>query len=484
MMMASDQVNNTCKCLVCLGIKKTINDIYSVLKIYGWILDSYIIDFYHGKLWSKLPNSWTKILDDISPEEFGSWIINDFKIKNHVLPLSLLSLGKLLKLLTINRDEKTNTAISCSNNKKIINNKLNCNDYEKYIIDNNNKILKLKNLFNKNVKEKKRYEIENFSKYCSYISYVSNCNAIIDIGAGIGHLSRKLSYKYNKKMICIEKEKSLSDSAQKYDDNFINILKKSFKKICGQRPYHYCTKIVDESYEGSELSDKFNDILIKNFLFNEDEYTNEFGLIGLHPCGDLAVRLLKFFIKQNNAKFICVVGCCYMKLTTGKNEAKIGYPLSKFVRDKSDNSLSYEALEVACHAVENYCDKLKNSLEDIYVRKGDGIKHGYIGSVKVKNQMSFNEYCKLATMPLEKERQLTEDEIDNKIVNKNINEWKKVVIFEGLRMMLAPLVETLVLFDRFLFLSEHNIAPQLKAIFDPRISSRNFVITAIKNTKI
>lgn len=43
--------------------------------------------------------------------------------------------------------------------------------------------------------------------------------------------------------------------------------------------------------------------------------TEEFGLIGLHPCGDLATTLLRLYSSCEKAKFICIVGCCYMKLT-------------------------------------------------------------------------------------------------------------------------------------------------------------------------
>jgi len=41
-----------------------------------------------------------------------------------------------------------------------------------------------------------------------------------------------------------------------------------------------------------------------------------FGLVGLHPCGDLAPTLLQLFSACEEAKFISIVGCCYMKMTT------------------------------------------------------------------------------------------------------------------------------------------------------------------------
>lgn len=57
--------------------------------------------------------------------------------------------------------------------------------------------------------------------------------------------------------------------------------------------------------------------LIKNFANGSIKRlkTEEFGIIGLHPCGDLATTLLRLYSLSEKAKFICVVGCCYMKLT-------------------------------------------------------------------------------------------------------------------------------------------------------------------------
>lgn len=38
----------------------------------------------------------------------------------------------------------------------------------------------------------------------------------------------------------------------------------------------------------------------------------------------------------------------------------------------------------------------------------------------------------------------------------NLLQWKRVVIFYTLRLLLAPLVETILLLDRLLYLKEHG----------------------------
>lgn len=91
-----------------------------------------------------------------------------------------------------------------------------------------------------------------------------------------------------------------------------------------------------------------------------------YGLIGLHPCGNLGPLLLKHFVESDHVKFLCVVGCCYMKLTCeGKNK---GYPMSSYA-NSLDNKLSYPSREIACHAIEVYCDRLtKGNYNDLKVR--------------------------------------------------------------------------------------------------------------------
>lgn len=46
-----------------------------------------------------------------------------------------------------------------------------------------------------------------------------------------------------------------------------------------------------------------------------------------------------------------------------------GYPLSKYLSSFARHKLSYTSLEVACHAIESYCDKLKaGNYEDLIVK--------------------------------------------------------------------------------------------------------------------
>lgn len=83
----------------------------------------------------------------------------------------------------------------------------------------------------------------------------------------------------------------------------------------------------------------------------------------LHENGFEVCIFLKRFMF---AKF--VVLCSYYIFRSEISGLK-GYPLSKYLLLRKSHELSYTSLEVACHAIEKYCDKLKTgNYEDLIVK--------------------------------------------------------------------------------------------------------------------
>lgn len=56
----------------------------------------------------------------------------------------------------------------------------------------------------------------------------------------------------------------------------------------------------------------------------------------------------------------------------------------------------------------------------------------------------------------------------------------RVTAFFSLALLLAPLVETLILLDRLLYLQEQGFYAELLPIFNPQLSPRNLVLVATK----
>lgn len=205
----------------------------------------------------------------------------------------------------------------------------------------------------------------------------------------------------------------------------------------------------------------------KSFQIPLNDSSFAFGIIGLHPCGDLAGILTNFFLRSTEAKFLNLVGCCYFKMTVPRsiNTILYGYPSSEYLRRKK-SCLTFEARKIACHAIEVYAKRLfdKNyqnlkvhsyraAIEKIICKYWPERKH--LGLKNIKHLTTFRDYCQNAVCHL-KDIQIPDDDIDAPDTLYNLNNWKSVVIFYTLRLMLAPLVESVILYDRTLFLLENG----------------------------
>lgn len=72
---------------------------------------------------------------------------------------------------------------------------------------------KLKQIFTKHVKPKKRHEVEKMSRVCKEVADELGIEYIVDFGAGLGHLSRVLAYGYGLKVCCLEQNAELTKQA-------------------------------------------------------------------------------------------------------------------------------------------------------------------------------------------------------------------------------------------------------------------------------
>merc|ERR1719500_2600563 len=130
---------------------------------------------------------------------------------------------------------------------------------------------------------------------------------------------------------------------------------------------------------------------------------------------------------------------------------KKSFPLSQYLKNTlNPTTFNYTNFELACHAIETYKDRLKNPLdleqlkvhcrralmESILMNKSDKLKHKALKPVKRHQELSFAEYAMKATENLPKEFQVTNEEMDT------------------LRLLFAPLLETVLLLDRCEYLFE------------------------------
>lgn len=206
--------------------------------------------------------------------------------------------------------------------------------------------------------------------------------------------------------------------------------------------------------------------------------------------------MIQLFADSPAARGLVSVGCCYMKLNKDKCERtgrKMAYPMSSHVRALGDvAALSYQAREVACHAFEVYTRKLKESplalkihcyralLEKLIVDRYKDQRHCGLGSVKHAASLTFSQYARkaLEKFPLP----LPDEDLDSPELELAMNEWQCVVVFYSLRLLLAPVIESLLLVDRMLYLWDCRIPSCLLPLFDPCLSPRNLVLLAFKES--
>ncbi|XP_069688496.1 methyltransferase-like protein 25B isoform X2 [Periplaneta americana] len=464
---------------------------YSGLKVlekYMWLLDSYVLDYFTGRHWNKLPPSWRTTLEDVEPQELGYFITQSCESYQRVWPLSLLALRVASSCLSVTRDEvnfnnlfeeqEEKESLCCDvdlavkSNEPTVQSKQHSEDglvinrHSEWQVPDVTPCLKhprLKYVFSKHVKPKKRHEISRMAKVTASVAQMENCQFIVDIGSGLGHLARLLAYGYGLKVCCLEAQQGLSRQARKLDME----LEVSVSKILDKNQFASLHRPVHLSMtlDSQLTANSFTEDL--KMAFGASEEVFRFGIVGLHPCGDLAPILMHLFVECPNAKFINIVGCCYMKLSTGIVSGFNGYPMSKFLCTRP-HSLSYGAREIACHAIEVYCQRLcvgqyedlkvhcyRAVLEKILTKHWPHLRHTMIKSIKHTTDMTFHQYITLALSRLGLEVPI--EDVTSEETEINLLEWRRVVSFYTLRLMLAPLVESVLLRDRQLYLQELGV---------------------------
>lgn len=367
---------------------------------------------------------------------------------------------------------------------------------------------KLKNEIVRRVKPKKYHEIQKMTEICKNNFHESSISLAIDFGSGLGHLARFLSLYCNVDVCCVEQQPKFVEEAKRLDHS----IREKYKKVVGTEVKQDINHVTFRLKSPEDF-----DLILRGIKDKNRNEVLSFGLVGLHPCGDLAVLLLNSFLENNSIRCINIASCCYMKLTTATtvdNQPRplsqrtsevlstetinsYSYPLSRYVQNHSNHELSYQMLEVACHANEKYASRLQKAdysflkvhsyraaLEAIIVKHRPDLKHYGLRSVQHTNDLTFKEYCRKATEGSARLKfTVPEEDVECETTQEMLKQWKRVVIFYILRLVLAPFVESIILYDRVLYLREHGCEARLIPAFDPIISPRCHILQAVKRKR-
>ncbi|XP_065560150.1 methyltransferase-like protein 25B isoform X2 [Artemia franciscana] len=452
---------------------------FRILEQYYWLINAYTLDFFSCDHWSKLPWSWQKFLPSVGPVELSRWI--ESGEQRRVWPLSLLCYRRLTRISSLDRKPVSNL----ESLEKLIGRPLSNEENATFespseeITSAAQQHKDLLNIFRKHVKSKKQHEIFRIGKVCTLCASATSCHNVLDIGSGVGHLARFLHYGLNFTVACLEAESEFNSSAERFDMD-LKIAVENMGKTPRRPPLHVVCRLTSNT-----------DIETLHKM-TYPVFDGGFGIIGLHTCGDLVPYMLRYFAASEKIRYLVSAGCCYMKMTSdclGTNNP--GYPVSDFVGNFKGVPLEYESREVACHALEMYLKRLNDNeveklkihcyraaLECILVSIDPSLKRSGLRSVKNAHCMPFNSYAMEAVKKMD--INLDKKELQSVETLKRLSRWQEVYKFYTIRLMLAPVIETVILLDRLLFLKERGFRATILPLFDPVLSARNLTIVAMK----
>lgn len=467
------------------NIKRHVQLCLGLLHQYQWFVDSYVLDFFVDNHWDRLPQSWQQWLQASNTIDLAKWLTVGQPLQtSSIAPLSLLSLRKAQEMLSLQRtplDDPIPIAEFLNLDPSDVHSN-SWNTFQDEFSSKDQTGKTLLHVFRKHIKPKKQHEISRMAQVSDIIS--RKCHGeknVIDIGSGMGHLARLLSYTHKFNVSCVDIENDFTTSAIKFDQD----LKKSLEKRQDSNHENKDPLFQGPSHVTFRLDPEMNITELEKKLaskFNHEDMSFTYGIVGLHTCGDLGPLLIKLFVESTGCVFVQSVGCCYMKL-------KHCYPLSSYLANEPWHQFSYVNQELSCHALEMYITKLQEeahtklkthcyraNLELMINKKCPTARKSALNTVSKAHQLEFEVYVNRATsgMPF----QFSPKDFEE--VQDNLEKWWEVVTFYSLRLSFAPLIETVQLLDRALYLLENGHNSALLPIFDPLLSPRNHVLIATK----
>uniref|UniRef100_A0A8C9TT96 Methyltransferase like 25B n=1 Tax=Scleropages formosus TaxID=113540 RepID=A0A8C9TT96_SCLFO len=523
-------------------LRELARDVTSFLSQYKHISDSYIIEFFSEDLWATLPPGWQEALCDLSAPQIANLLLdNNFTERCYpsVWPLSLLAFRTSAHILAFSRRPQDQGAQDAGS--------LRPEEFHK----NNSQSSLLGHIFRKHVKPKKQHEIRKLGALVKTLCDKTCCKTVVDVGSGQGHLTRFLSFGLGLSVTGIEADAALVSMARKFDEQLLSTLKKQIERkvtrsatvpspnhVIGwvnprasweefikqlemgacESKRHTATLMHNKNKELKSASNVDQDLYhmsqtlpsSQSHCFSQHEIDREFRtegfiLTGLHACGDLSATLLRHFASCPHVLGITSVACCHMKITTKENptppgvlvppcpthssRSEFGYPMSSWVRGLPGHQLSYKAREGACHAIEDYVERLRTEsgvlkthcyravLETVIRACRPDLRRAGIQTIKKAHLLPFSEYARLGLPRVGLPSDLP---LDHSRLDAMLQQKGRVVVYFSLVLLLAPVVETLVLLDRMLFLQERGLQSQLVPLFDPAFSPRNLVLVAVR----
>ncbi len=301
------------------------------------------------------------------------------------------------------------------------------------------------------VGSKKKHEILSL---LPLIKKLSNHGQIIDIGGGVGHLSRIIAHYCSKDSLCLEQDQEL-----------INLGKKRVSKF--PIPSGAGNVEFQRAIFGKDDTDK---------LFNQNSFS-----IGLHTCGPLAVEHMRSAVR-NKEQGILNFGCCYPKITN-KDDLNISNlaknnPLKINEFGLTLTTRSHANITLQEYQLKERVKKFRYHLHLFCYFERDHKKFVSVGNSPLR--LYRGDFATYAQTNLERINLTASiDELESFYNDHKINQLvKKMYLANLIRWQFGRLLEHFILTDRALYLEENGLNVSMMEYFDETISPRNIGISA------
>ncbi|XP_017039158.1 methyltransferase-like protein 25 [Drosophila ficusphila] len=368
---------------------------------------------------------------------------------------------------------------------------------------------------------KKCHEVELTAALVDHIVKNSSQDCyIVDAGDGKGYLSSRLALQYGHKVLGIDANAANTENALSRNRKLQRawnglteraelqskgiIPKRRGKKSPTRDPQKSAPALDNYKTTSRFITTELNFGALLEYNFGQLLQNDSLNicLTGLHTCGNLAATCLQVFHAQNDCRLLCNIGCCYHLLRERYSQQEFfgnkalmdmqtdyGFPLSQYLQDRQVH-MGRNARMLAAQSIERTLDakELPNVtlyyralLEVLVCRHTPQLKNELqVG--KVRKFDSFEEYIQKCATKLEAPWLASvRDEELHSLLQEYATEKHYLDLFYLLRMSFAPILESLILLDRLLYLKELGYERSyLIDLFDPVISPRHFAIVSIK----
>lgn len=312
------------------------------------------------------------------------------------------------------------------------------------------------------VKKKKRHEIQKIVPVLKRVRDELKFDRVVDIGGGVGHLSRVLSHYHKIPSVSIDQNVEFQNIGKQ------RLLK--FRKIEGAEDVKFMNLTFGKDEDSADLKKVFHE--------------NSLGL-GLHTCGPLANTLINATIDYQT-KGLLSFGCCYHKM-----KSHVDFPLSNFYKDENFPVLNLFGFTLATrsHAEMTFDtyqtkERVKNyryALHLFLMRHFNNKTYTDVGECHLSTYWKpFHVYISEKLKHLNLKHSFSDQYFDDFYADPSLQKELRVMFLCNIiRWQLGRAMEVYIQVDRCLYLEEHGYVVSLEQYFDEALSPRNLGILAL-----